>query len=89
MISQVGDYVPSQISPRSRLYEDLGFDSVMAMELKDRLESRLSGLGALSTQELLPVMASAGELAEFLRAKIAAAAPATAAAPYAAEQSVA
>jgi acyl transferase domain-containing protein len=71
VVSQVGDYVPAQISARSRLYEDLGFDSVMAMELKDRLEARLSGLGALSTQELLPVMASAGDLAEFLRRKIA------------------
>lgn len=69
VISQVGDYLPSQISPRSRLYEDLGFDSVMAMELKDRLEARLTGLGSLSTQELLPVMATAGELAEFLRAR--------------------
>ncbi|HEU5356306.1 MAG TPA: beta-ketoacyl synthase N-terminal-like domain-containing protein, partial [Actinocrinis sp.] len=69
VISQVGDYLPNQISPRSRLYEDLGFDSVMAMELKDRLESRLTGLGSLSTQELLPVMATAGELAEFLRTR--------------------
>jgi acyl transferase domain-containing protein len=69
VISQVGDYLPSQISPRSRLYEDLGFDSVMAMELRDRLESRLSGLGSLSTQELLAVMATAGELAEFLRSR--------------------
>ncbi len=71
VVSQVGDYVPAQISARSRLYEDLGFDSVMAMELKDRLEARLSGLGALSTQELLPVMATAGDLTEFLRRKIA------------------
>lgn len=71
VVSQVGDYVPAQISVRSRLYEDLGFDSVMAMELKDRLEARLSGLGALSTQELLPVMATAGDLANFLRRKIA------------------
>ncbi|HZP51614.1 type I polyketide synthase [Actinocrinis sp.] len=69
VISQVGDYLPSQISPRSRLYEDLGFDSVMAMELRDRLESRLSGLGSLSTQELLAVMATAGELAEYLRSR--------------------
>jgi hypothetical protein len=39
------------------------------MELKDRLESRLTGLGSLSTQELLPVMATAGELTDFLRTR--------------------
>ncbi len=71
VISHVGDYTPSQITARSRLYEDLGFDSVMAMELKDRLEARLPGIGTLSTQELLPVMATAGDLAEFLRQKAA------------------
>ncbi len=77
VISQVGDYLPSQISPRSRLYEDLGFDSVMAMELKDRLEAQLTGLGSLSTQELLPVMATAGELAVFLRTRYEGPAPET------------
>ncbi|MGH6656712.1 MAG: type I polyketide synthase [Actinocrinis sp.] len=71
VIAHVGDYNPGQITARSRLYEDLGFDSVMAMELKDRLEAHLPAIGALSTQELLPVMATAGDLADFLRGKIA------------------
>jgi acyl transferase domain-containing protein len=68
-ISQVGDYTPARISAGSRLYEDLGFDSVHAMELRDRLEARLEAARELTTQELLPAMSTAGELAAFLRAR--------------------
>jgi len=64
-ISQVGDYSAEQIFPNSRLYEDLGFDSVMTMELKHRLEARLPGT-PFSAGDLLPAMATVGELAEFL-----------------------
>jgi acyl transferase domain-containing protein len=68
-ISQVGDYTPGQISVRSRLYEDLGFDSVMAMELKDRIEAQLTGVERLSARDLLPVMSTAGDLADYLRGR--------------------
>jgi acyl transferase domain-containing protein len=64
-ISQVGDYAAEQIFPNSRLYEDLGFDSVMTMELKHRLEARLPGT-PFSAGDLLPAMSTVGELAEFL-----------------------
>jgi acyl transferase domain-containing protein len=64
-ISQVGDYAPEQIFAASRLYEDLGFDSVMTMELKHRLEARLPGT-PFSAGDLLPAMATVGELADFL-----------------------
>ncbi len=68
-ISQVGDYTPGQISVRSRLYEDLGFDSVMAMELKDRIEAQLTGVERLAARDLLPVMSTAGDLADYLRGR--------------------
>jgi acyl transferase domain-containing protein len=77
-IAQVGNYAPGLISARSRLYEDLGFDSVMVMELKDRLAARLASVHALSTHDLLPAMATAGDLAEFLRAPFRRAVPARA-----------
>ena len=64
-ISQVGDYAADQIFANSRLYEDLGFDSVMTMELKHRLEARLPGT-PFSAGDLLPAMSTVGELAEFL-----------------------
>ncbi|MCM2421601.1 phosphopantetheine-binding protein [Streptomyces sp. RKAG293] len=50
----------------ARFYEDLGFDSVMIMQLKDRIEARLSSAGEISVQQLLPALRSVGSLAEFL-----------------------
>ncbi|AQU68945.1 type I polyketide synthase [Streptomyces niveus] len=57
----------SDVSPHDRLYEDLGFDSVMIMELKNRLEARLAGIGSLTVQDLLPRLSSVGDLVAFLR----------------------
>ncbi|MFG3255690.1 type I polyketide synthase [Streptomyces sp. NPDC048172] len=65
-IAQVGGYAVEELSPSLRLYEDLGFDSVMIMELKTRLEERLSGTAALTVQDLLPQLATVGDLADFL-----------------------
>ncbi|WP_405443191.1 type I polyketide synthase [Streptomyces niveus] len=61
----VGGY--TDIGPHDRLYEDLGFDSVMIMELKNRLEARLTGIGTLTVQDLLPRLSSVGDLVAFLR----------------------
>ncbi|MFD5753187.1 type I polyketide synthase [Streptomyces sp. NPDC127033] len=61
----VGGY--TGVGPHDRLYEDLGFDSVMIMELKNRLEARLAGIGTLTVQDLLPRLSSVGDLVAFLR----------------------
>ncbi|MEV8348622.1 type I polyketide synthase [Streptomyces niveus] len=61
----VGGY--TDVGPHDRLYEDLGFDSVMIMELKNRLEARLAGIGTLTVQDLLPRLSSVGDLVAFLR----------------------
>ena len=66
-VAKVGGYVPEEVSMRSRLYEDLGFDSVMVMELKSRIETQLPVLGQLSVQDLLKRLSSVGELVGFLR----------------------
>ncbi|MFF0221215.1 type I polyketide synthase [Streptomyces sp. NPDC004629] len=63
----VGGYADTEIGPHDRLYEDLGFDSVMIMELKNRLEARLAGIGTLTVQDLLPRLSSVGDLVAFLR----------------------
>ncbi|MER6528550.1 acyltransferase domain-containing protein, partial [Streptomyces sp. NPDC001508] len=63
----VGGYAGTEIGPHDRLYEDLGFDSVMIMELKNRLETRLAGIGTLTVQDLLPRLSSVGDLVAFLR----------------------
>ncbi|MER5768704.1 type I polyketide synthase [Streptomyces sp. NPDC001985] len=66
-VAGVGGYAPGEVSPHSLLYEDLGFDSVMVMELKDRVQERLPGLAELSVQDLLPRLSSVGDLIGFLR----------------------
>ncbi|MFD0549946.1 acyl carrier protein [Streptomyces rectiviolaceus] len=65
-VGQVGGYSGEDLVPQLRLYEDLGFDSVMIMELKNRLEERLTGIGQLTVQDLLPRLSSVGDLVSFL-----------------------
>lgn len=73
-IGQVGGYETSELAPHLRLYEELGFDSVMVMELKNRIEERLTGIGPLTVQDLLPVLSSVGDLVNYLCARDASAA---------------
>ncbi|MCM2426195.1 type I polyketide synthase [Streptomyces sp. RKAG337] len=65
-VAEVGGYPLEQVVAAARFYEDLGFDSVMIMQLKDRIEARLSSAGEISVQQLLPALRSVGSLAEFL-----------------------
>ncbi|MEU6479297.1 beta-ketoacyl synthase N-terminal-like domain-containing protein [Streptomyces sp. NPDC047017] len=65
-VAEVGSYPLEQVVSTARFYEDLGFDSVMIMQLKDRVEARLPHLGELSVQQLLPALRSVGTLAQFL-----------------------
>ncbi|GGY05484.1 type I polyketide synthase [Streptomyces hiroshimensis] len=66
-VGQVGGYETGELAPHLRLYEDLGFDSVMVMELKTRLDELLPGTGGLTVQDLLPRLATLGDLVAFLR----------------------
>ncbi|EMF55906.1 MULTISPECIES: type I polyketide synthase [Streptomyces] len=66
-VAEVGGYATDEVSRQSLLYEDLGFDSVMIMELKDRLQERLDGLETISVQDLLPRLSSVGDLADYLQ----------------------
>ncbi|MEV0323682.1 phosphopantetheine-binding protein [Streptomyces sp. NPDC050658] len=51
-----------------RLYEDLGFDSLMLIELVDRLQERRPALGELPLPDMVGGMADIGSLTELLRA---------------------
>ncbi|WP_326700512.1 acyltransferase domain-containing protein [Streptomyces sp. NBC_01754] len=66
-VGQVGGYAPAELPAHLRLYEDLGFDSVMVMELKNRIEEKLPATGPLTVQDLLPRLTSVGALIGFLR----------------------
>ncbi|MGW1642095.1 type I polyketide synthase [Streptomyces lavendulae] len=65
-VVEVGDYAPGRVDRQSRFYEDLGFDSVMIMQLKDRIETSLPQAGGIAVQQLLPALRSVGTLADFV-----------------------
>ncbi|EFL20198.1 malonate decarboxylase, epsilon subunit [Streptomyces sp. C] len=65
-VVEVGDYAPERVDRNSRFYEDLGFDSVMIMQLKDRIETSLPQAGGIAVQQLLPALRSVGTLADFV-----------------------
>jgi len=69
-IAEVGGYAMGEIADAARLYEDLGFDSVMVMQLKNRLEIGLPQTREISVQDLLPVLSTVGELIAFLNTQI-------------------
>ncbi|MER5641539.1 beta-ketoacyl synthase N-terminal-like domain-containing protein [Kitasatospora sp. NPDC002227] len=64
-VATVGGYAVSELNAHSRLYEDLGFDSVMVMELKTRIEKKLALPEAIPVQDLLPHLGSVGTLITF------------------------
>ncbi|AUG78815.1 Polyketide synthase [Kitasatospora sp. MMS16-BH015] len=64
-VAQVGGYTVAELNAHSRLYEDLGFDSVMVMELKTRIEKKLALPEAIPVQDLLPHLGSVGTLITF------------------------
>lgn len=65
-IRNVCGHDASRIRPDTRLYEDLGFDSVMVIELKNNLERRLPTGGSINITALLPNLATVADLVRFL-----------------------
>ncbi|MGN5635219.1 acyl carrier protein, partial [Streptomyces sp. AC154] len=65
-VVEVGEYPPDQVNTQARFYEDLGFDSVMIMQLKDQIERRLPQV-EFTVQQLLPALRSVGSLAAFVQ----------------------
>lgn len=59
-----------EIQDDLRFYDDLGFDSVMFMELKYRLEERLPVLGELSIPEMMSSLVTIESLVEYLRGQL-------------------
>ncbi|MFE7468342.1 phosphopantetheine-binding protein [Streptomyces sp. NPDC057499] len=51
----------------SRLYEDLGFDSLMLMDLAQRLRDRHPALGDVPLHDMVSGMADVGALTDLLR----------------------
>ncbi|MYQ98171.1 phosphopantetheine-binding protein, partial [Streptomyces sp. SID6139] len=65
-VAEVGGYPAGELTRGARFYEDLGFDSVMIMQLKDRIEARLPQVGELAVPDLIPALRSIDSLAVHL-----------------------
>ncbi|MQY11664.1 Phenolphthiocerol synthesis polyketide synthase type I Pks15/1 [Streptomyces sp. RB5] len=57
---------PQDLRDELRFYDDLGFDSVMLMELKYRLEARFPVPGGLEMPEMLASLVSVGTLVDYI-----------------------
>ncbi|MBQ0864844.1 type I polyketide synthase [Streptomyces sp. RK75] len=66
VVAEIIDSTPGELDEELRFYDDLGFDSVMLMELKHRLEERFPELGELSLPEMLSSLVSIGSLAVYV-----------------------
>ncbi|MFH8747479.1 type I polyketide synthase [Streptomyces rimosus] len=69
IIADVCGYAAHEIRAGSLLHEELGFDSIMLIQLKDRLEQRWSH--PIQAAELLPELTTAGDVTRFLRSRTA------------------
>ncbi|MFD5572530.1 type I polyketide synthase [Streptomyces cadmiisoli] len=78
LVCRVGGHAPERVHARSRLHEDLGFDSIQVMELKARIEQALPRLGTLPVEDLLAGLRTVGDLVRYLRALPHTGAPVTA-----------
>ncbi|GGO95468.1 acyltransferase domain-containing protein [Wenjunlia tyrosinilytica] len=66
-VARVCDCLPGEVTTDARLYDDLGFDSVMYMDLVGELERRIPQVGSLVLQEMMPSLESVEALAGYLR----------------------
>jgi acyl carrier protein len=60
-------YAPGEVGAHSEFYGDLGFDSIMYLELMDELEAALPQLGPIYMDELVDHLGSVGQLVTALR----------------------
>ncbi|GAA2077440.1 hypothetical protein GCM10009801_33540 [Streptomyces albiaxialis] len=67
VVAGIAGRSPEELDASQRLYEDLGFDSVMMLELKNRLEDDFPALREVSLPEMLPSMADVASLAAYVR----------------------
>jgi acyl carrier protein len=71
-VAQLVDDPSVRIGPDVALRGDLGFDSVMVMQLTYQLEQRLPALGKLSLPDMLDSIVTPATLAEYLRGQLSA-----------------
>ncbi|HEX9337362.1 MAG TPA: phosphopantetheine-binding protein, partial [Pseudonocardiaceae bacterium] len=65
-IAAVGDYSVDDLHTGTRLRDDLGYDSIMVMQLGDLLADLLTGDDPLPVHDLLPRISTVGDLVSFV-----------------------
>lgn len=70
LTASVAGYREDEITILARFSEDLGYDSIMIMELKNKIEKSLPKLGKLPVAELLKHVTSVGDLVRYLQDKL-------------------
>ncbi|MDJ0744620.1 MAG: beta-ketoacyl synthase N-terminal-like domain-containing protein [Xenococcaceae cyanobacterium MO_167.B27] len=70
LTASIAGYQDSQISLQDKFSEELGYDSIMLIELKNKLEKALPKLGKLPVTELLANITSVGDLVSYLQNKL-------------------
>ncbi|MEW9533752.1 type I polyketide synthase [Microbispora sp. NPDC049125] len=66
-IAAVGGYAPAEIRLEARLQEDLGYDSVILMQLMDQLKAGFPALGRIPVAEVVPQVATVADLLALVR----------------------
>jgi hypothetical protein len=66
-VARIRGLRPEEIAVRDRFGDDLGFDSVMLMELKYRLSSRFPDLEEVALPDLVPGLVDVGTLTDHLK----------------------
>ncbi|MEV0176604.1 acyl carrier protein [Streptomyces sp. NPDC050803] len=69
-VRRVIDDPVAEVGTDSLLREDLGFDSVLIMQLKYRVEQAVPELGVLSLPDMVDSMESVGTLVAYLRDRL-------------------
>ena len=69
-VRRVIDDPVAEVGTDSLLREDLGFDSVLIMQLKYRVEQAVPELGVLSLPDMVDSMTSVGSLVAYLRDRL-------------------
>ncbi|WP_328874304.1 phosphopantetheine-binding protein [Streptomyces sp. NBC_00287] len=69
-VRRVIDDPVAEVGTDSLLREDLGFDSVLIMQLKYRVEQAVPELGELSLPDMIGSMTSVGSLVAYLRDRL-------------------
>jgi acyl transferase domain-containing protein len=72
-VTEVLDEPGTPVGLDAALRNDLGFDSVMLMRLKFKLEQRIPEVGRIALRDMLEYLVTPGVVADFLRLQLAAA----------------